>query len=95
MIVEIKYRTTTYSADVFKYGDKEYPFVVTDLKDRDIDDYIIDCKKEANKNPKEQVLLLCKHVKYHKCPDGWSQESWERGLKDNRNLWGAKLVDKK
>jgi hypothetical protein len=99
MVVEIKYRTTTYNADVFKYGNKEYTFVVTDkhLKGGTItmDEYIEECKEKCKNHPQEQVLLLCKHVKHHTCPDSWSQEAWERSLKDERNMWGIKLVDKK
>lgn len=96
MITEIKYRTTTYMADVFHYNGKEYPFIVTDkLKnDRTIDDYIQECIDSMKDNPEEQVLLLCKQVKYHKCPDNWTQEQWIRSLKDERNLWAAKAVIK-
>lgn len=98
MIVEIKYRTTTYMADVFQYKGNDFPFIVNNNWSKyglSIEEYIESCKQEYIGIPKEQVLLLCKHVPHHECPENWSEESWERSLRDGRNLWAAKVVDKK
>ena len=96
MIVEVKYRTTTYMADVFNHNGKEYAFVVTEklTNERTIDDFIQECIEETKDNPEEQVLLICKHVKHQVCPDNWTQEEWIRSLKDERCLWAAKAVKK-